>query len=263
MPREEIPMHDRVMDLLISYSRQDWISGETISAELGISRAAVGKHIASLREEGNIIEAAPRRGYRLISQADPWAMDDVQKGLLTRSLGQNRWIWLKETDSTNQVAAREALEGAPEGVVVVARRQSEGRGSKGHSWINLPGSLHFSVIIRLNWPSDRLNELTLLTQEACAAAVVSAGGPVLECRKPNDLFLNDRKVSGVLVESMFYNEVMQWAVIGIGMNVNTPAESIPEELRDTATSLYAETGQALSVTGIMRNILEELEQRIG
>ena len=108
MPREEIPMHDRVMDLLISYSRQDWISGETISSELGISRAAVGKHIASLREEGNIIEAAPRRGYRLISQADPWAMDDVQKGLLTRSLGQNRWIWLKETDSTNQVAAREA-----------------------------------------------------------------------------------------------------------------------------------------------------------
>lgn len=263
MPRDEIPMRDRILDILLSVERQEWLSGELLSAELGISRAAVSKHIAALRDEGNIIESVPRRGYRLISQADPWAADDVQKGLLTRSLGQGRWIWLKETDSTNQVAVLEAMEGAPEGLVVVARRQNEGRGSKGTSWLNLPGSLTFSVVIRVNWPADRLAEFTLLVQEACTAAVCAAGGPELECRAPNDLFLNDRKVGGILIESLFHNDAMQWAVIGIGLNVNTPHEAMPVELAETASSLYAQTGRPFSITAILRNILEELEQRIG
>lgn len=262
MPREEIPMHDRIMDLLAE-SCEDWLSGEVISSELGISRAAVSKHIASLREEGNIIESAPRRGYRLVSRADPWAEENAQKGLLTRSLGQNRWIWLKEASSTNQVAAQEALEGAPEGLVVVARRQSEGRSSRGERWVNLPGSLHFSVLIRVNWPADRLAELTMLTQEACIAAVLAAGGPRMEGRNTNELCLNGAKVGGILVESMFHNEAMRWAVIGVGLNVNTPADAMPEELRGTASSLYAESDRALSVTAILRNTLEELEQRIG
>lgn len=263
MPREEIPMRDRILDILVSRGQQDWLSGETLSAELGISRAAVSKHIAALREEGSIIESVPRRGYRLVSQADPWAADDVQKGLFTRSLGQGRWIWLKETDSTNQVAVLEALEGAPEGLVVVARRQSEGRGSHGHAWLNLPGSLTFSVVIRVNWPADRLAEFTLLVQEACTAAVCSCGGPELECRAPNDLFLGGQKVGGILIESMFHNDVMQWAVIGVGLNVNTPHEALPSDLADTASSLYAQTGRPFSITAILRSILEELEQRIG
>ncbi|MBQ8173122.1 MAG: HTH domain-containing protein [Mailhella sp.] len=134
MPREEIPMHDRVLDLLERRGQQDWLSGEALAAELGISRSSLSKHMAALRAEGNVIETMPRRGYKLISRADPWVGDDVQKSLLTRSLGQGRWIWLKDAESTNRVAAHEALDGAEEGLVAAARWQTEPQEGK-HSWM--------------------------------------------------------------------------------------------------------------------------------
>ena len=259
MLREEIPMHDRVLDLLERHGQQDWLSGEVLSAELGISRSSLSKYVSALRTEGNVIETMPRRGYKLISRADPWVGDDVQKNLLTRSLGQGRWIWLKDAESTNRVAAHEALDGAEEGLVVAARWQTEPQEGK-HSWMKQAGSLNFSVVIRVNWPADRLSELSLLVQEACVAAVLAAGGPELECRAPNYLYLNGSKVAAVLVQSQFHNSVMRWAVIGVGLNVNTPADTLDGEF---ATSLYAETGRAFSITAILKNILEELEQRIG
>lgn len=262
MTRDEIPMRERILDSLVQNGQQRWISGETLSGELGISRAAVSKHVMSLRDEGHIIESVPRRGYRLISRADPWAGDDARAGLRTAVLGQAAWIWLKETDSTNQVAALEALRGADEGVVVVARRQHAGRGSRGHRWINLPGNLSFSVITKPHLPPEQLAGIPHLAMEACAQAIRQSCGLSLEPRLPNDLFLNGRKVAGILVESLFHNADMQWAVIGIGINVNVPKDAIPPELSGIASSLYAETGTAFSVTTLLRHILEALEHRL-
>lgn len=262
MMRDEIPMRDRILDKLTQNGQETWISGEALSREFGISRAAVSKHVMSLREEGHIIESVPRRGYRFISRADPWAGDDVREGLRTAVLGQTEWIWLKETGSTNQVAALKAMQGAPEGLVVVARRQNEGRGSNGHRWLNLPGSLCFSVIAKPHLPPERLKELPRLAMEAVAEAVKKSCALELEQRPPNDLFLNGRKVVGILAESMFHNTVLQWSVVGIGVNVNVPSDAIVPELADIASSLYAETGTAFSVTRLLRHILEELETRL-
>ena len=259
MTRNEIPMRDRILDSLVQNGQEQWISGETLSRAFGISRAAVSKHVMGLREEGHIIESVPRRGYRLISRADPWAGNNVRESLHTKILGQSEWLWLKETDSTNQVAALEAMNGAAEGAVVVARRQNEGRGSRGHRWLNLPGSLTFSVITKPGTAPERLGELPRLAMEAVARAVRQECGIELERRLPNDLFLNNRKVVGILIESMFHNTELQWAVVGIGVNVNVPAEAVPPELSDIASSLYAETGTPFSVTTLLRRILEELE----
>ena len=262
MRREEIPMRDRIMDCLVSSGCEAWLSGEKLSAKFGISRAAVSKHIMTLREEGNIIESVPRRGYRLIARADPWAGTDVQEGLKTHTLGQTGWIWLKETGSTNQVAVLEAMEGAPAGLAVVARRQNRGRGSKGHSWSTLPGGLYFSVLAAPRCSGDRVADLTQLTMEACAAAARRVCGVEMECRQPNDLFIAGRKTGGVLVESMLYNGELQWAVIGMGINVNVPEDAMPEELEGIATSLYIENGKPLSMTALMKSLLEELELRL-
>ena len=259
MTREEASMRERILLRLVQEEPGRWLSGEKLSGQLGISRAAVSKHISSLREEGNIIESVPRRGYRLISRADPWAGSDAGEGLQTKVLGQSAWIWLKETDSTNQVAVLEALNGAREGLVVVARRPGEGRGSRGHRWVNLPGSLCFSVLTRPDLPPERAGELPQLVMEAVARAVRRIGGPELERKAPNDLLLNGRKVTGILVESMFHNAELQWAVAGMGVNVNVPAEALPPELEGIASSLYAETGTPFSVTALLRCILEELE----
>lgn len=262
MTQTESPMRERILQSLIENGHEAWTSGEALSGALGISRAAVSKHVMTLREEGHIIESVPRRGYRLISRADPWAGNDVREGLNTRVLGQAGWIWLKETGSTNQVAALEAMQGAQEGLVVVARRQNEGRGSKGHRWFNLPGSLSFSVLTKPCLPPEKLEMLPYLAMEACAAAVEKSCGITLEKRLPNDLFLNNRKVVGILVESMFHNTDIQWAVVGIGVNVNVPKVAIPPELEGIASSLYAQTGTAFSVTKLLRHLLEELEERL-
>ena len=259
MTYDDLPMRDRILASLVENGHDQWTSGASLSRELGITRAAVNKHVMALREEGHIIESVPRRGYRLISRADPWAGNDAREGLHTHILGQSEWIWLKETGSTNQVAALKALEGASEGVVVVARRQNQGRGSKGHRWFNLPGSLSFSVITMPPCQPEELNRLTERTTEACARAVRKSCGIELEQRPPNDLFLNGRKIAGILVESMFHNTDLQWAVVGIGVNVNVPAEAIPPKLTGIASSLYAETRTPFSVTKLMRHILEELE----
>lgn len=263
MTHEEVPMRDRILDSLVQTGQKCWISGEALSHSLGISRAAVSKHVMTLREEGHIIESVPRRGYRLISRADPWAGSDVREGLHTAVLGQREWVWLKETGSTNQVAALKALQGAGEGLVVVARRQSEGRGSRGSRWFNLPGSLSFSVVTRPACSPDQLAALPYLAMEAVARAVRRSCGIELEQRLPNDLFFHDRKVVGILVESLFHNTDLQWAVVGIGVNVNVPPEAIPPELAGIASSLYAETGTAFSVTSLLRHILEELETGLG
>jgi BirA family biotin operon repressor/biotin-[acetyl-CoA-carboxylase] ligase len=260
MLREEIPMRDRIMDSLIHNGSEDWISGEKLSSELGISRAAICKHIMALREEGNIIESVSRRGYRLISKADPWTGTDIQNGLDTRIVGQSQWIWLKETDSTNQVAAKEALAGAKSGLVVVARRQNAGRGSKGHHWLHLPGSLSFSVLTRPICSFHQLDILPTLVLEACTRAIRKCYGLELQKVLPNDLFFNDHKVGGILIETMFHNSDLQWSILGIGLNVNVPEEAFPEEIMHIASSLYAETGSAYSISTILQHILIELEK---
>ena len=262
MTRNEIPIRDRILDALAENGPDDWLSGEALSRFFGISRAAVSKHVMILRDEGHIIESVPRKGYRLISRADPWAGNDVRKNLKTKVLGQTTWLWLKETGSTNQVAALEAMQGAGEGLVVVARRQNEGRGSRGHRWLNLPGSLCFSVLTKPHMNPEQMGKLPVLAMDAVAEAVRKCCHLTLEKRLPNDLFLNGRKVTGILVESMFHNSDMQWAVVGIGVNVNVPSEALPAELAGIASSLYAETGTAFSVTALLRHILEELEKRL-
>ncbi len=258
MPLHEIPVRDRILDAL-SHSGDAWVSGQKLSSTFGISRAAVSKHIMTLREEGNIIESVPHRGYRMVSRADPWAGENIHTGLHTECLGQSRWIWLKETGSTNQIATGAALNGAETGLVVVARRQNEGRGCRGHEWVHLPGSLCFSVLMRPEISPGELPGLPLLVMKACAAAVRRCGGPELERVPPNDLCLHGRKVGGILVESMFYNDAMQWMVAGIGLNVNVPLMAFPQELRKTASSLYVGSGRPFSITGLMQAILEELE----
>ena len=142
---------DRVLALLREAAcgtGEGWRSGEEISALLGLSRAAVSKHVRTLRGRGFLIDAVPRRGYRLLAESGDFSAAAVRAGLRSRLLGQARWIWLEETDTTNNVAVRLAVEGAEEGCVVVAGRQSAGRGRKGRSWFSAPRSLAFTVVLR-------------------------------------------------------------------------------------------------------------------
>lgn len=234
-----------------------WLSGEALSRELGISRAAVAKHVNVLRSQGNDIEAAPRRGYCLPPGAGVYTEANIFTGLATKLVGQRRRVWLAATDSTNLEAARQGIGGAEEGLVVVALHQQAGRAQRGHDWVSAPQSVAVSVLLRPA-PSLCAVSLTHMGLEAAAGAIELACGMRPVCKAPNDLMLGGHKVGGVLVETGFRGQSMEWAVLGVGINVN--ARAVPLlDTRNTASSLSAECGRTVDRVLLLRALLERID----
>lgn len=265
---------DRILRLLEQLG--SWCSGEDMSAWLGISRAAIAKHVATLREEGHVIASATRRGYRLLIENEPLDVEAVKRYLRTKNLGRSQWLLLEETGSTNTEAVLLASDGAPEGTVVIAEKQTRGRGRKGHAWFTPPRGLQFSLIMRPDETAMKPSQgsaltaarsglafssrLTSLAAKVVAAEVEEAAGLAAEFKKPNDVLVNGKKVCGILVETGFRGNELDWAVLGIGLNVNALAEDFPPELADKVSSLYAETGRALSRNIFLAGLLNRLEE---
>jgi BirA family transcriptional regulator, biotin operon repressor / biotin---[acetyl-CoA-carboxylase] ligase len=162
------------------------------------------------------------------------------------------------TDSTNAQARALALAGAPDGTIVTAHEQRAGRGRQGRSWSAPPGkALLMSAIVRDLTRRDAL--LPIAVPVAVAEACDDVAGTRCGIKWPNDIWIAGRKLSGILIEG---RPQEGWAVIGIGLNVATPPEEFPAELRDRATSLLIEAGSEPGV-GVLRDaILEALERRL-
>ncbi len=166
-------------------------------------------------------------------------------------------INFKEIDSTNDEAKRLIKSGVGEGAVILAEAQTRGRGKPGSGWFSEPGlGICLSAIVQ---PFKNPNDLGPITQLG-ARAVVSLIKKVadLEARikPPNDVLLNDKKISGILVERVQGGHV----IIGIGVNINNEADSFPEELRTTATSLLIESGEKFAVKAMAGLLLNELDR---
>ncbi|MGE4298351.1 MAG: biotin--[acetyl-CoA-carboxylase] ligase [Desulfovibrionaceae bacterium] len=236
-----------------------WCSGEAISLELGISRAAVAKHVACLRAEGHGIESSPRRGYRLAVKADALTGERVAPLLATRVVGRQAWRCLESTTTTNREAIVWAAEGAASGCVVIAEHQTEGRGKKGRRWFSAPRGIHCSVIVRGRFDAGVRPLLTTVGTVAVAEAIgrCTALSPVV--KYPNDVLVNGRKVCGVLVEFGLIDEEVDWAIVGMGCNVNATTADFPEELRHVTSSLFIEGGVPVARPELLAVILERTE----
>jgi BirA family transcriptional regulator, biotin operon repressor / biotin---[acetyl-CoA-carboxylase] ligase len=220
----------------------EFISGETISDKLGLSRAAVWKHVEALRGHGYRIDAVPARGYRLREIPDRLTALELCPLLGTHDLGQVLHCF-DAVASTNDVAKRLAEEGADHGEVVMAERQTAGRGRRGREWVSPPGrNAYLSAILRPELPPQRAAELTLVAAVALCHAVRRAGVDA-GIKWPNDLVVGGRKLCGILTELAADPDQVQWVVVGAGVNVNATAADLPGELRETATSLAIERGQ--------------------
>ena len=248
-----------VLDLLAGHD--GWVSGELLSAHLCVSRAAVAKHVNALRRDGHVIEAAPRRGYRLAVRAEPLRPETVRPFLRTAVLGHGEWRCLGETSSTNTVALAWAAEGAAQGGIVVADAQTRGRGRKGGVWHSAPRSLFCSVILRPDCAPAALDGLTLLTTEATAEAVTRRTGLKAVVKAPNDVFLGGKKCCGILVESGLRAGDVDWVIAGVGCNLNALAEELPEGDGYGVTSLLAETGAPVAPAAFFAELLLCLEER--
>ncbi|HLT59103.1 MAG: biotin--[acetyl-CoA-carboxylase] ligase [Limnochordales bacterium] len=239
----------------------EYVSGQELAASLQVSRTSVWKAVRRLREQGCVIEGSPRRGYRLVFHPlDTPAPEQVLPGLTTRLL--RRLVYLPVTASTNEVAKAQAREGAPEGTVIVAERQTHGRGRRGRGWASPPGrGLWFSVLLRPEIPPRDAPLLALLAAAAVREAVAAVGGIDVQIKWPNDVVAGDAKLCGILVEMDAELERVRHCVVGIGVNVNQAAEDFPPELRAAATSVRILAGRPVPRVPLLQAILQALETR--
>ncbi len=246
----------RILELL--RRQEGFLSGEDIGRELSITRAAVWKGIKKLREEGYEIEAVTNRGYRLTNPETMYNKRELEQGLKTKTMGQTIYFY-EETDTTNNRARELALEGAPEGTLVVAEKQTAGRGRRGKAWESPLGTgIWMSLVLRPQIRPAEASVLTLLCGLATAEAIEAETGLSAGIKWPNDILINGKKAVGILTEMDCEMSQVHFVIPGIGINVNTA--SFPPEIADIATSLYLECGKTVSRRRLVHKVMERLEE---
>lgn len=169
--------------------------------------------------------------------------------------------YLPETDSTNRLALEQGRQGAASGLVIVAGRQSDGRGRLGKKWLSSAGDgLYFSMILRPRLPWAELAKITLAAGEAVAAAL--QGGclePVL-LKWPNDIIIGGRKCGGILAESAFVQGETPLVVLGIGLNLKVPASGYPPEIADLAGALAEYQKEGIEPGQLLGELVLHLDQ---
>lgn len=235
-----------------------YVSGERLANEIGVSRAAVWKHIAALKRDGYSIRGVRSRGYRLIERPDRIGEAALGAALETRWLGRNVVVH-ETTGSTNSDAWDLARAGADEGTAVIADRQTAGRGRLGRSWQSEPGlNLYLSVVLRPEFEPARAPQLSLVAGVA-VADVVDGYGVDCSIKWPNDVVVGRRKVAGVLTEIEAETDRIAAVVLGIGVNLNACEDDFAEELRPIATSVRMETGAPVDRLAFTAALLARLE----
>ena len=259
-----IPPKMNTKERLLRYLKEEqgrFVSGEKVSSRLAISRSAIWKHISRLKGEGYDIESSPRKGYALRRIPDCLLAGEIREGLDTSLIGQKPIFHFQETDNTNNQAKTLAYDGAPEGALVIAEGQSQGRGRRGRVWFSPPGQgIYATVILRPHLPLSEAPKLTLMAAVAAADAVQNRTGLTVRIKWPNDILVNGRKLAGILTEIGTEMDSLDFAVIGLGLNVNIPRESFPPGLRMPATSVLIEQGKPFPRIFLLRAWLEELEK---
>jgi len=189
----------------------------------------------------------------------PWPAE-VQSRLTTACLGRSL-IWLPAVDSTNRRLAEEADAGAPEGLVVAADGQTAGRGRLDHTWWSPPGfTLAVSILLRPAVPLDQVASLALLLGLAVRRTLQALpAGLAPQLKWPNDVWLNGRKVGGILCDMRTESGRIRHVTAGIGVNVNGARQDFPPDLRDTATSLQRATGNPWNRAALLAALLNTLE----
>ncbi|MBR3282455.1 MAG: biotin--[Ruminococcus sp.] len=239
----------------------EYISGAALAEQLGVSRNAVWKAVKALEAEGYAIESVTSKGYRMSADNNRISAGFISSKLETESLGRNI-ILFDEIDSTNNEAKKIAAAGETHGTVVIADRQTMGKGRMGRSFVSPAGTgVYMSVIIRPDISVESAGLITSAAAVAAAEAVEKVCGQKIMIKWVNDLYLNDKKICGILTEASMGLEMkaLDYAVIGIGINVRSIRGMFDEELSSRASSIEDETGVRSDRNVLCAEILNRLE----
>lgn len=234
------------------------VSGQEIGEKLGITRAMVWKYVRALRKEGYDIRSSPKTGYILDSCPDKIDPEMLQ-GILKTSLIGNDIRYYSELESTNNTA-REIAKGVPEGTVIIAETQKNGRGRMGTKWQSAPGGIWLSLVLHPSIPLENLSKITLVAGIAVTNALRGIGVDA-RIKWPNDVLVNGKKICGILTEVSAEIGKVDYVVLGIGVNVNVKLSGLKDEIRRNSTSIANETGKPIDRTSFLAFLLYELEQQ--
>ena len=190
-------------------------------------------------------------------------LDQIQDDLRTERLGTGFHYFL-ELDSTNRYARGLAEQGAAEGEIVIAEEQSRGRGRLGRSWVSPPYvNVYFSVVLRPKLPPARAPQITLMAAVALAETLDAFSPLPALIKWPNDILMNGKKLAGILTESSCHADRIEFAILGIGVNLNFPAELMPDAIRGGATSLWAVRQHRVDREEFLRRLIQHLDRCYG
>lgn len=247
----------RTQILKVLRETKGYVSGQELCEKIGVSRTTIWKVVGQLKTEGYIIEGVRNRGYHLVDVPDSIEAEEIRSRLNTKWVGKHIY-YQRSVDSTNSWAKRLAEEGKPSGTVVVADRQTSGKGRRGRSW-DTPErmSVPISILLRPDFSPEKASMLTLVMGLSVTQAIENVSRLSCGIKWPNDVLISEKKVCGILAELYSQIDNMEYMVVGAGINANMTEFS--EELAEKATSLRIELGRPVQRALVLVSILEAFE----
>ncbi len=222
---------------LFEQNKGEYFSGEELANRLGVSRTAVWKAVNGLRAEGYELDGTSNRGYCLALDTDVLSAAGIEH-YLGESSKDFRLTVLPVTESTNSLLKDMAASGAPEGAAVVAAAQTSGRGRAGRSFYSPSDTgIYLSILLRPEFcEASRAANITTMAAVAVCEAIEDVAGREASIKWVNDIFMEGKKVCGILTEAAFNLEsgYLDYAVLGIGINAYDPKEGFPEDIAGIA-----------------------------
>lgn len=230
------------------------VSGQTICEKFGVTRQAVWKNISQLKENGYEIESVSNKGYRLVSEPDILYGPDIESRMSENCICKSVECH-QSIDSTNTRAKQLAESGAEEGTIIVADRQTAGKGRRGRSWSSESNvGIYMSLIVRPSISPASVSGLTLISALALAKAIKNVCGIEPQIKWPNDIVIAKKKICGILTEMSSEMNCINYAVVGIGINANT--QKFPEDIAKRASSLMIESGRKVNRAELAAETIE-------
>lgn len=247
-------MKEKILKLLSE--SDDYISGEKISQTLGVTRASVWKHIKALKEDGYEIDGISKKGYKLISTPDIISIFEINKYLKTNFIAKNIKYY-KSLQSTN-LTAKENASSLNDGSVIISEIQEGGVGRFKRAWTSPAGGIWFSIILKPNIEPYLASKITII----CAAALIKTLNSMninAFIKWPNDIYVNGKKLCGILTEMKCDMDHINYLVVGIGINANLNNDDFSDEVKDTATSIRIIQNTPINRNKFLANFFNNFE----